>query len=61
MANVKSILSSKTVWFNLVLIIGGICQAIASQSATGVTVSVIGAIGIALRYVTTTAVTMKWN
>ena len=49
---VKKFWKSKTMWINLLVVVGGVLTALADQLAIGGTITAIGLLGIVLRMIT---------
>lgn len=54
--DVKKAIRSRTIWFNILTLIGGIATAIAYDISAGGTISVVAILNIVLRVLTTQAI-----
>jgi len=52
----KPCYKSKTLWFNVLTVVGGLCTAIAGDIKSGATLTLIGIISTGLRIYTNTAI-----
>lgn len=55
----KPFWKSKTVWINSLIALSGILTGVAGQLETGVPITLVGVLGIVLRVITKTEVTLK--
>ena len=55
----KKWFESKTVWINVLALAGGVITMLAGELQAGGTITALGVVNIILRYVTTSAITLK--
>ena len=55
----KKWFESKTVWINVLALVGGVITMLAGELQAGGAITTIGIVNVILRYVTTSAITLK--